>query len=45
MLASGMGGATVGEVANLWKGGWAAGKGVKDLDWGVGRESLASPHA
>lgn len=38
MLASGMGGAVVSEVVNLWKGGWAAGKGVKDIDWGIGRE-------
>ena len=38
-LARGPGGATISEVANLWRGQWGVNKGVNDLDWGVGRES------
>lgn len=30
----------ISEVVNLWRGPWAVGKGVNDLDWGVGGESL-----
>ncbi|ORY34659.1 hypothetical protein BCR39DRAFT_513871 [Naematelia encephala] len=36
VLARGPGGTQVSEVANLWKTGWAVGKGVNDIDWGVG---------
>jgi hypothetical protein len=38
-LARGRGGSAICEVVNLWKGSWSTGKGVTDLDWGVGRES------
>ncbi|KAI9638827.1 WD40-repeat-containing domain protein [Dioszegia hungarica] len=35
-LARGPGGASITEVANLWKGSWAVSKGVNDIDWGSG---------
>ncbi|KAK8849751.1 hypothetical protein IAR55_005086 [Kwoniella newhampshirensis] len=35
-IARGSGGVTISEVVNLWKGSWPVGKGVNDLDWGVG---------
>ncbi|WWC73599.1 uncharacterized protein I206_107571 [Kwoniella pini CBS 10737] len=35
-LAKGIGGVTISEVVNLWKPNWAVGKGVNDIDWGVG---------
>lgn len=38
-LARGPGGASISEVANLWKGSWAVSKGVNDVDWGTGGES------
>lgn len=37
-FARGPGGVTVSEVVNFWKGSWAIGKGVNDVDWGTGRE-------
>lgn len=36
VLGKGNGGVTVSEVVNLWKGSWAVGKSVTDVDWGVG---------
>lgn len=38
-FARGPGGSTVSEVVNFWKGSWAIGKGVNDVDWGVASES------
>ncbi|WOO82174.1 putative WD repeat-containing protein [Vanrija pseudolonga] len=35
-FARGPGGSTISEIVNLWKGSWAIGKGVNDVDWGVG---------
>lgn len=44
----------ISEVVNLWRGNWAAGKSVNDVDWGVGsklhrrpfpRQPLSSPNA
>ncbi|WWC65935.1 uncharacterized protein I303_108557 [Kwoniella dejecticola CBS 10117] len=35
-LAKGSGGVTISEVVNLWKPNWPVGKGVNDIDWGVG---------
>nr|XP_019043442.1 hypothetical protein I302_08019 [Kwoniella bestiolae CBS 10118]OCF22372.1 hypothetical protein I302_08019 [Kwoniella bestiolae CBS 10118] len=35
-LAKGSGGVTISEVVNLWKPNWPVGKGVNDVDWGVG---------
>ncbi|WWD20381.1 hypothetical protein CI109_104857 [Kwoniella shandongensis] len=35
-IARGSGGVTISEVVNLWKGSWPVGKGVNDLDWGIG---------
>ncbi|RSH80055.1 uncharacterized protein EHS24_009729, partial [Apiotrichum porosum] len=32
-FARGPGGVTVSEVVNFWKGSWAIGKGVNDVDW------------
>lgn len=37
-FARGPGGSTISEIVNLWKGSWAIGKGVNDVDWGVGGE-------
>lgn len=38
-IGKGQGGATISEVVNFWKGSWAIGKGVNDLDWGSGSKS------
>ncbi|WRT69791.1 uncharacterized protein IL334_006782 [Kwoniella shivajii] len=35
-LAKGNGGVTISEVVNLWKPSWPVGKGVNDIDWGMG---------
>ncbi|OCF77880.1 hypothetical protein I204_01883 [Kwoniella mangroviensis CBS 8886] len=35
-LAKGNGGVTISEIVNLWKPNWPVGKGVNDVDWGVG---------
>jgi hypothetical protein len=35
-MAKGLGGVSVNEVVNLWKGNWGSSKGVNDIDWGVG---------
>lgn len=42
-LGRGAGGATITEVANLWKGSWAVSKGVNDVDWGSGGKSFSTP--
>ncbi|WVQ84512.1 hypothetical protein IAT38_006666 [Cryptococcus sp. DSM 104549] len=36
LLATGQGGSTISEVANLWSSKWPVGRGVNDMDWGVG---------
>lgn len=35
-LVRGQGGATVFETVNFWRSSWSVGKGVTDIDWGVG---------
>ncbi|KAK4687450.1 SEA/GATOR complex protein SEA2/WDR24, partial [Tremellales sp. Uapishka_1] len=35
-IAWGSGGTRISHVVNLWKGSWAVGKGVNDVDWGTG---------
>ncbi len=40
LIARGRDGTVVREVANLWKGSWSVGKGVNDIDWGVGGQLL-----
>lgn len=37
-FARGHGGTAISEVVNFWKGSWAIGKGVNDVDWGVSSE-------
>lgn len=41
-FARGIGGSTISEVVNFWKGSWAIGKGVNDVDWGTASE-LGAP--
>lgn len=40
LLGKGIGGVGVTEVVNLWRGSMAVGKGVNDVDWGSGGQSL-----
>ena len=40
VIARGRDGVTVSEVVNLWKGSWAVGKGVTDVEWGAGGQSI-----
>ncbi|WVF68409.1 hypothetical protein IAT40_003174 [Kwoniella sp. CBS 6097] len=35
-LARGSGGVMINEIVNLWKPSWPVGKGVNDIDWGIG---------
>jgi hypothetical protein len=40
-LGKGPGGIGVTEVVNLWRGSMAVGKGVNDISWGTGGESVS----
>lgn len=42
VLAKGLGGATIVETANLWRGQWGVNKGVNDVDWGTGSEQQST---